>query len=175
MTTVLVCLLGLLSLSCSRSNDPQTETAAANALPDSLFLTAAPMGIEPISSLKENAQEGDIVVINAVVGGRKNPFVGNRAVMTVIDAGVKNPCTAEGHHCPTPWDYCCTPPEKLIIDIASVQIVGADDRPLAVDLTGVENLKPLTKLVIRGTVGPRRDQKTLVINAEGIYVAKVGD
>lgn len=171
---VLVSPLVFLSLSCGSSSDPQPGASAATDLPDSLFLAAAPAGVEPIASLKQKAREGDTVVINAVIGGRSQPFVNDRAVMTVVDAQTHNPCLAEGHHCPTPWDYCCTPPEELISDVASVQIVGADNRPLAVDLKDVENLKPLTRLVIRGTIASRTDQTTLVVNAEGIYVAESG-
>ena len=168
-TVILLSTLCLVSLSCRDSNDPQPQGSAR--LPDSLFLTAAPDDIQTVSSLKEKASEGDDVVIKVVVGGRKKLFVNDRAVMTVIDATLDNPCTVEDDHCPTPWDYCCTPPEELLPNIASVQILGDDNRPLAVDLSTVEKLKPLTTLVIQGTVGPRSDQNILVIHADGIFVA----
>jgi hypothetical protein len=140
-------------------------------LPASLFLDVAPEGITPIVSLKASAKEGDAVVIKAVVGGRRQTFVTNRAVMTVIDATLGNPCTAEGHHCATPWDYCCTPPEQLLPNLASVQILGPDARALVIDLNTVADLKPMSVLVIQGTVGPRADDTTLIINATGIFVA----
>ncbi len=162
----------LLSPGCRKAEDTQSTGPSASAeLPASLFLDAAPEGITSIASLKTSAQEGDAVVIKAVVGGRKQTFVANRAVMTVIDATVDNPCTAEGHNCPTPWDYCCTPPEQLLPNLASVQILGPDARALTTDLNTVEDLKPMSVLLIQGTVGPRPDDTTLVINATGIFVA----
>ncbi|MHC4926690.1 MAG: hypothetical protein ACYTER_05055 [Planctomycetota bacterium] len=167
---VLLSVLCLMISGCRDSSEPPAETAA-DALPDSLFLAAEPAGIQSISALKSDAKEGDTVVIKAVVGGRQKVFVNSRAVMAVIDAELKNPCTVEDDHCATPWDYCCTPSEQLLSQMASVQIVGSDSRPLAVDLSAVENLKPLTTLVIQGTVAPRPDQASLVINATGIYVA----
>ncbi len=170
LTFVLLSLFCLTMFGCRDSSEPETETPSV-ALPDSLFLAAAPTEIQPISSLKSDAQEGDTVAVKAVVGGRKKVFVNNRAVMTVIDATLENPCTKEDDHCAMPWDYCCTPAEVLLTNMASVQILGADNRPLAVDLSEVENLKPLTTLVIQGTVGPRTDKASLVINAAGIFVA----
>lgn len=174
VTVVLLSTFCFVSLSCRDSNDAQSETSSAR-LPDSLFLAAAPTGIQPVSSLKQKAEEGDEVVIKAVVGGREKVFVGHRAVITVVDAAEKNPCTVEDDHCATPWDYCCTPSDQLLSHMASVQILGSDNRPVAVDLNTVENLKPLTTLVIQGTVGPRADQSTLVINATGIFVASKQD
>ena len=170
LTIVLMSSFCLTIFGCRDSSEPQAGTSSA-ALPESLFLTTEPTGIQSISSLKSDAQEGDTVVIKAVVGGRKKVYVNNRAVMTVIDAALDNPCTGEDDHCVTPWDYCCTPAEQLLLHMASVQILGSDNRPLAVDLSTEENLKPLTTLVIHGTVGPRADQASLVLNATGIFVA----
>lgn len=167
---VLLSLLCLMSMSCRDSNDTQKQTSSDNALPDSLFLSEEPTGIQGISSLKDKAKEGDNVVIKAVVGGRKKVFVSSRAVITVIDASVENPCLKEDGHCAKPWDYCCSPSEQLLSNMASVHILGADNRPLVIDLNTVENFKPLTTLVIRGTVGPRTDKTSLVINATGIFV-----
>jgi len=162
----------LLSPACRKTEDTQsTGPSASTTLPASLFLDASPEGVTSIASLKASAQEGDAVVVKVVVGGRKQTFVANRAVMTVIDAALDNPCTAEDDHCPTPWDYCCTPPEQRLPNMASVQILGPDARALTADLNTVAELKPLSVLVIQGTVGPRPDDTTLTINATGIYVA----
>lgn len=162
----------LLSPACREAEDTQSAgPSASSPLPASLFLDAVPEGITSVASLKASAQEGDAVVIKAVVGGRKQTFVNNRAVMTVIDATVDNPCTGEDDHCPTPWDYCCTPPEQLLPNLASVQILGPDARALTTDLNSVADLKPLSVLVIQGIVGPRPDNATLTINATGIFVA----
>lgn len=167
----LFCTILFVVWGCKKSDDTQAQNSpTANSLPASLFLAAAPAGITPVADLKANAKEGDNVTIKVVVGGRKTVFVANRAVMTVIDASVENPCTAPGHSCPMPWDYCCTPTDQLMAHMASVQIVDADARPLSLDLSNVEKLKPLSVLVVQGTVGPRPDNTNLVINATGIFV-----
>lgn len=170
----IICVLLVLSMTvfmgCRKSGDAESAVSDAS-LPDSLFLATAPTGVTPIATLKASAQEGDAVTIKAVVGGRKDLFVANRAVMTVIDATIDNPCTAEGHSCSTPWDYCCTPSGQLLPQMATVHILGDDSRPLTIDLESVSQFKPLNTLVIQGTVGPRADNATLVIHATGIFDA----
>jgi len=171
VTIVLLSMILFATFGCKKSDESTVQDAVSTRiLPASLFLAEAPSGIVSISLLKVSAQEGDIVTVKAVVGGRKQAFVANRAVMTVVDASLNNPCLSEDDHCPTPWDYCCTPSEQLLPQIASVQIVDSDNRPLSIDLKTVDNFKPLSTLVIQGSVGPRPDDSTLVINATGIFV-----
>lgn len=139
-------------------------------LPDGIFLADAPADITPIPELKKSAKEGDRVCVQVVIGGRVRPFVDNRAVMTVVDVGMHNACTLERDHCDTPWDFCCSSPEALKENLAAVQINDADGQPLEVNLPDTSKLAPLTGLVVQGTVGPRHDDQTLMINATGIYV-----
>lgn len=175
--TLMLIALSILSLmclpGCSKSDDSAADSTSTNdTLPQTLFLAQAPTGIQAISQLKADVKAGDEVVVKAVVGGRKTAFVANRAVMTVVDAALHNKCLAEDDHCPTPWDYCCAPPEELSPELATVQITGTGTSPLKVDLSSIPQLKPLNTLIIKGTVAPRADTSTLVINASGIYAAE---
>lgn len=170
LAPVLVCVALVAFAGCQKSDDTKIETAGDQGLPADLFLATAPSGVVPIATLKEAAKEGDTVTIQAVVGGTQKTYVADRAVMTVIDASLANPCTAPGHTCDTPWDYCCAAPEVRLENMASVWIVGADNRPLAIDLETVDQIKPMSVLTITGTVGPRADRESLVIQADGIYV-----
>ena len=165
-------ILGLMCLNgCSKSDDSQAEdTNTSDTLPETIFLAQAPAGIQSISQLKADVKAGDEVVIKAVIGGRKNAFVPNRAVMTVVDATLGNKCLVEADHCATPWDYCCASPEELLPETATITITGAGTSPLKLDLGNIPQLKPLNTLVIKGTVGPRPDKSTLVIHATGIFV-----
>ncbi len=169
VTLLAFALLTLNGCADSDESDADSEGQSVS-LPGTLFLTAAPQGVRSMADLKANAKEGDEVAVRAVIGGRKDAFVANRAVMTVVAADVTNACLAEGDSCATPWDYCCVPPEQLLQNMATVQIVGPDARPLTVDLNRVGRLKPLSTVVIKGTVGPRTDPSSLVINATGIFV-----
>ncbi|MDH3582640.1 MAG: hypothetical protein OER86_00300 [Phycisphaerae bacterium] len=167
---------------CDNADAPRTSGAngtktggtgknvAAAALPASTFLTEAPSGAVPVSKLKASAKEGDEVTVRVVVGGRMKPFVADRAIMTVVDAGLANECVGPDAPCKTPWDYCCSAPEQLKPNLATVQIVDATGATMKVDLNASAKLKPAATVVVRGVVGPRPDPSALVINATGIFV-----
>lgn len=151
----------------------QTPAAegAATPLPAESLLSESPGEATPITQLKQSAKEGDTVVIRAKVGGDVKPFVPGRAVMMVVDATLPQSCGVRADDpCTTPWDYCCTMPDELRPHMATVQLVDAEGRPLKVDLGNSPSVKPLDTIVVRGKVGPRPDDATLVVNADAIYV-----
>lgn len=157
----------LLTLAACGGEDATTQTQDAS-LPESLFLSEAPEGIQSIASLKATAKEGDEVVVYAVVGGTTDPIVDGRASAAIIDAAIENPCLKEDDHCPIPWDYCCTPQENRTANLATLQVT--DEAGMILKANLAPRIEPLTKLVIKGTVGPRPDAQVLTINAQGIYI-----
>ena len=175
-------LAAILAAGCGKSETVVIETesakggteaapAAAEALPAGLLLDAAPEGAKSLEEVKKSAREGDSVVLRGRVGGALDPFVKGRAMMTVADAGLV-PCSEmemgeDG--CITPWDYCCEAPESLKAKVATIEVDGADGRPLKADLRGAGGIAPLDTVVVVGKVGPRPDPAILVIHATGIY------
>ncbi|MFK7790900.1 MAG: hypothetical protein AB8C95_15585 [Phycisphaeraceae bacterium] len=164
LAVMTVTLIGCDSGEASNTNAP----AIGSVLPEALFLSEAPEGIQTIADLKTNAKEGDEVVVRAIVGGNLNPVVDGRASASIIDAGIENPCVAEDDHCATPWDYCCTPQEEITKNLATLQITDEAGKVLKAELT--PRIQPLTTLVIKGIVGPRPDAQVLTINAQAIYI-----
>jgi hypothetical protein len=166
------------AVGCSESSAPVSESetvtkSAANtpetsSLPEGLFLAGAPEGAKPITELKQSAEEGDEVVVEVFIGGRPDPIVGGRASASIIDSSVENICLSEADHCPTPWDYCCASPEEVTANLATLQVINEDGRVMPADLS--KQMKPLSKLVIRGVAGPRPNDQVLIINATGIFV-----
>lgn len=175
-TLTLTVTLSLGLLGCGESGTDQAGTdgnrntpssADAAAVPAGLFLAEAPEGATPVTELRASAKEGDEVVMHVYVGGSKSPMVAGRSVMTVVDASVNNTCTTEDDHCATPWDYCCDLQDAQKA-MATVQVVDADGRPLALDLGN--GVGPLALLTVKGTVGKRVSADALVVNATGIFV-----
>ena len=154
------------------SNATNTSTPSAEPLPASLILAEAPANAKNVGEIVKDAKEGEEVVVAGKVGGRKEPFVAGRALMTVVDLTQTSCKEMEGDHCPTPWDYCCVPQSELAPNLATVQFVGADGKPLKADLASVNGLKPLSEVVIKGNVVRAADGQSLVINATGLYVKK---
>ncbi len=145
--------------------------AAPAALPADLFATAAPAGAKGVLAVKKEAKEGETVVLRGKVGGSVAPFLAGRAVLSIVDTDGMVSCEAmPDDACPTPWDYCCEEPNRLAEGSATVQVVGADGRPLKAPLEGAGGLKPLRIVVVEGVVGPRPDPKVLVVNATRIHV-----
>ena len=158
----------------TQSNNNASSSAAASAepLPANLVLSEAPANAKSVGDVVKDAKDGEEVVVAGKVGGRKEPFVAGRALMTVVDANQPSCKDIEGDSCPTPWDFCCVPQDVLAPNLATVQFVGADGKPLKADLASVNGLKPLSEVVVKGNVVRAADGKSLVINATGLYVKK---
>jgi hypothetical protein len=165
-------LIGLVA-GCDRpENKKGTDApqAKAAALPADLFLASAPAGAKDLDAVRQSAKDGDEVVVKAKVGGREDVFSRDRAVMTVADLNIKSCDQMPGDDCKTPWDYCCLDGDTLVNHIASVQVVGADNKPLYGTLQDAGGLKPLKEVVIVGKLQKSADGKAVTINANRIFV-----
>ncbi|MFG0283558.1 MAG: hypothetical protein ACF8R7_03980 [Phycisphaerales bacterium JB039] len=156
---------------CGESGSP-TLTAADTASGDSpaWLLTSAPEGATGVAALKTSAAEGDAVVLHGRIGGRKDPMSADSATFIVMDPAIPSCADEEGDQCKTPWDYCCETPESITANNATVQLVGADGAPLAINLTR-HGLSPLDEVIVVGTVAARPNPQTLVVKATGLYRA----
>jgi hypothetical protein len=160
----------LMIIGCDGSDDAgQSATVVQASLPIGFFLTTSPGEPVAVQQLKTEAQPGDEAIVRVVVGGEKNVFVADRAIVKVIDASVKNPCLAPGDSCPTPWDYCCTLAEELQPHRATVKVTDAQDKTLRLGLKGQGEIAVLKTLVVKGIVAAGSDDKNLIINALCIF------
>ena len=144
--------------------------AIASALPDGLFLKTAPENPLGVKDAKQNTRQGQTVVLHGRVGGRAVPFAKGRAVFLVVDPSLPPSKDA----CGTPWDYCSIPSQVLMENLATVQVMGSDGRPIKADIQNVNGLEPLSEVVIKGTVA-RRTLNVFLINADHIYVKPKGN
>ena len=151
----------------------KSETAqAAEPLPAWLIATTRPSGAaQDVAAAKKSAKDGEKVVVRGRIGAQKEPLAANRAIMTIADVSLptcdKTPMKARK----TPWDSCCQPEEELTAKSATVQVVGADGKPLKATLQGAGGMKPGSEVVVAGTAKvPPGGGDALVIEAEQIYV-----
>ena len=145
-----------------------TASAPADAVPAGLILASAPGDAKDVNALKGSAKEGDEVILRGRVGGSVHPIVDGRAAFQVVDLSVKSCKEIPGDTCETPWDYCCEP--DVAKSTATVQVVGADGKPLKTSLKGVGGLAPLAEVTVKGKVGKTQEGAPLVVNATGIHV-----
>ena len=149
---------------------PPTPPAPSPKIPDAVFVTEAPKDAKDVAAVKKSAKKGDTVVVKAKIGGRAEPFVKNRAIFMVADRSLKTCDEIPGDTCPRPWDYCCESPESKKANMATVQFVGEDGKPLKVGAQAAGGMEPLRLVVIEGVVSEIDDKGTLVIDARKVFV-----
>ena len=125
----------------------------------------------PVAEAKRRTAAGQDIAIVGRIGGSEEPFAGDRAVFTVVDLSLKSCAHVDDpDHCATPWDYCCEDRNALRDGTATVEIAGADGRPLAGSVRGTAGLDPLAVVTVVGTVTDRNDKGLLVVRARRIEV-----
>ena len=107
---------------------------------------------------------------HAVLHGSVDPLADNRALLTLLDTGVKTCDQLHDDACKTPWDACCEPSDVLAASSATVQVNGADGKPLKATLEGAGGIKPLTQIVVAGVARKPAGSDTLIVEASEIYV-----
>jgi len=154
-------------------HDHGASTAPAapeGTFPATLFAgmpTGEPIGV---GTMKPTAKEGDRVIVVGRIGGSKDPFLTDRAMVTIVDPSVKL-CGEDApgdDHCTTPWDFCCEPRENLRKMSITVVAHAADGGPIPYTLLGQGGLKPGARVVVEGTVTTVGPDGAAMIAAERI-------
>ena len=151
------------------SQAPASKGPQASSLPAGLILTAAPAESKGVAAAKSGAKVGDAVVLRGKIGGSKEPFVSGRAVFTIMDLELPSCADNPDDKCPTPWDYCCETSATIAANAATIQVVDQAGAVVKADMKGAPGLKPLSEVIVVGTVAQTDQNGTLVINASGIY------
>ena len=154
-----------------KAETSKAAAPSAASLPASLRLSAAPADVKEVAAAKSAVKDGDRVVIQGVVAGRADPIAENRAILTLLDSGIKTCDKNPADGCKTPWDACCEPADVLSKNSVTVQVVDAEGKPLKTSLTSIEGVKPLAKVVVSGLAKVSSDGVVLV-NADGLYVVR---
>ncbi len=169
---VFLALTSLLFSGCSSEvATPKSGTnkkTAEAALPEALFVSAAPSQSTGVKKIRSTAKVGDTVVVRGIIGGRKKAFLEDRAVMLLTDATL-SPCPPE-EGCPTPWDFCCETKDTLLANTLTVQVVDAKGSPLKLSLDGSHGLAGTKTVVVEGLVSST--EGGVVIDATKIHLEK---
>jgi hypothetical protein len=158
------------SATSSSAGGGASASAAAEPLPPGLMVDKAPENARPVAEVRKSAGDGDEVVVRGRIAGRAEPFTEGRAQFQLVDASVKACSEMPGENCPTPWDMCCEDAKSIADNSLTVQVVGADGRPLKATLNGVNGLKPLSEVAVKGKVKKSPDGKAMMVNATELYV-----
>lgn len=166
---VAVASAGMFFTACRDRPDAPATGERLPPIPGSMFLPEAPPGARDIADAKPGAKPGDTLTLRGRIGGSKEPFVEGRAVFTLVDTRLKACGEGKEECCKTPWDFCCETREEITRNLATIQVVGDDGKPLKRGLNGVNGLKPLATVTIVGAVTDAGND-VLVVRASGMHV-----
>ncbi len=88
------------------------------------LLAADPTGGLSVLDAKAAAPRTGVVVV-----GRVKELTPGYAAFTLTDVSLEYCGQTEAEGCPTPWDYCCTPNEKIAEATIGVIVPGTADEP----------------------------------------------
>ncbi len=162
--------IALLTLTgCGDSQSSTAKPPAATTLPAGLLTMSEPAGAVKVLEARAAAKPGERVVVIGRIGGSRNPFVKDRGMFTIVDPTLKS-CVEMGDddHCARPWDYCCEDKSTLAKGLATIEVTGADGKPLAISLDATGDLKPLMLVAVEGTLLPGQGE-AFVVRAEKVY------
>ncbi len=172
---ILTLALGLMVYAgCSRETSSQTgsDQAATDAptgtIGTEVLLTSEPDGAGDVLAVRQQASDGDDVVVVGRIGGSKNPWIDGRAAFSIVDNSLKACSDIEGDDCPAPWDYCCET-SRLADASALVKVVDAAGNLIDADAKQLLGVVELSTIVAQGKA-QRDDAGNLTILATGIYV-----
>ncbi|HIK92666.1 MAG TPA: hypothetical protein EYG03_11875 [Planctomycetes bacterium] len=134
------------------------------------MLTAEPDGAADVIKVREDAADGEDVVIVGRIGGSSNPWIEDRAAFSIVDGSLKACSDIEGDGCPMPWDYCCET-QKLPTATALVKVVDEDGELVKADARELLSVKELSTVIVKGKA-QRDDAGNLTILATGVFVQK---
>jgi hypothetical protein len=159
----LVCSL-LLALGCGQS---ATEPPASVAAPSKFQLASEPEGALEVLDAKDQAKDGEPVVVVGRVGGGVNPWVDGRAAFLMIDTRVRPSCDEEAH-CTSDCAGCA---KEMLEASTMVKFLGHDGKVLPVDARKLLGVEEQATIIVQG-VTSRDKTGNLSIAAEGIFVRR---
>lgn len=176
----LTLVAGLWTLAgCSQDPATQPESASsaseqANSTPSpavdgtKFVLTAEPEEARDVIQVRENAGDGDDVVIVGRIGGSENPWIDGRAAFSIVDGSLQACSDIPGDSCEKPWDYCCEA-SKLPTATALVKLVDENGELVKADAKQLLDVRELSTVVVQGKAS-RDDAGNLTVLASGVYV-----
>jgi len=164
-------LIGCSQEQTTHSASEETSSTPSPTVDGSKFvLTAEPDEARGVIQVREDASDGDDVVIVGRIGGSENPWIDGRAAFSIVDGSLKACSDVPGDNCEKPWDYCCET-SKLPTATALVKVVEENGELVKADAKGLLDVKELSTVVVKGKA--KRDEAgNLTVLASGVYVKR---
>lgn len=153
----------------SSSAVTEVSTSAADAA--KYVLAEEPDGAVGVIAARDQARDGDEIVLIGRIGGSKKPWIEGRAAFMVIDASMSVVGDGEesgvGEIC---LDECCAALRAECTTL--VKLVDEQGRVLSVDGRRLLNAAVDDLVVIHGHVQRDQEEGTFVVVADGVHVRR---
>ena len=150
------------------TQSPESPNGGPEVDGSKYVLSAEPEGAGEVIQVREQAADGEDVVIVGRIGGSANPWIDGRAAFSIVDNSLKACSDIEGDHCPIPWDYCCET-SKLPTGSALVKVVDEKGELVKASAKELLDVKELSTVVVKGKA--KRDEAgNLTVLANGVFV-----
>ncbi len=123
----------------------ETATAKDSLLPAGLFLKRRRQTPSGVSEARKTAEEGKPIVMRGRIGGTAKPIAEKYAMFLITDVSIglcKDGCAG----------LLPSASRAVMSNMATVQVVDNSGRPLKVPIEGIDGLKPLVEVVVKGIV-----------------------
>lgn len=154
----LLCLATVVG--CARSSAEQTASSKNNEY----ILPTEPTGALDVMDVRENAKDGESVLVLGRIGGGVKPWIDGRAAFLLVDERLVSSCDEE--QC---QDECAECAQELAAATTMVKFVDAQGKVLAVDARQLLGLKEQQTVVVRGTASRDKSGNVSIV-ANGIHI-----
>ena len=148
---------------CAKSS---TEPAAAGPIRN-VHLSQEPAGAVEVLDARDEAKDGEPIVLVGRLGGNLNPRIDGRAAFLLVDTRILPSC-AEGDHCEAGCPDCS---KEMLAASTMVKFLGDEGKVLSVDARDLLGIKDESTVVVRG-IASRDATGNLSIAAEGVFVRR---
>jgi hypothetical protein len=166
LACLVACLFAFSGCSEGTTTSPSDLTPAIDG--SAFLLSKEPDGAAGVIKVREEAKDGDDVVLVGRIGGEEDPWIDGRAAFSIVDGSLRACSDIPGDKCPKPWDYCCET-HKLPTSTALIKVVDAEGALVKANARGLLGVKELSTVVVQGKA-KRDDAGNLTVLATGVYV-----
>jgi hypothetical protein len=153
----------VMATGCGKS--PTDATAAG--VTRNVHLSQEPAGAVEVLDARDEAKDGEPIVLVGRLGGGLKPWIDGRAAFLLVDTRILPSC-ADPEHCEAGCPDCS---KEMLAASAMVKFLGDDGKVLAVDARELLGVKDESTVVVRG-IASRDATGNLSIAADGVFVRR---